>query len=54
MTGMTRTVEYKRVVVTGIGVVSAVGIGKDAFLDALLAGRSGVHRSSASTRPSTR
>ncbi len=25
---MTRTVEYKRVVVTGVGVVSAVGIGK--------------------------
>ena len=42
MTGMTRTVEYKRVVVTGIGVVSAIGIGKGAFLEALLAGRSGV------------
>jgi 3-oxoacyl-[acyl-carrier-protein] synthase II len=42
MTGMTRTVEYKRVVVTGVGVVSAIGIGKAAFLDNLLAGRSGV------------
>jgi 3-oxoacyl-[acyl-carrier-protein] synthase II len=44
MTGMTRTVEYKRVVVTGIGVVSAIGIGKVAFRDALLAGRSGVRQ----------
>jgi 3-oxoacyl-[acyl-carrier-protein] synthase II len=44
MAGMTRTVEYKRVVVTGIGVVSAIGIGKAVFLDNLLAGRSGVHR----------
>jgi 3-oxoacyl-[acyl-carrier-protein] synthase II len=44
MAGMTRTVEYKRVVVTGIGVVSAIGIGKTVFLDSLLAGRSGVHR----------
>ena len=43
MTGMTRTVEYKRVVVTGIGVVSAIGIGKATFLENLLAGRSGVH-----------
>ncbi len=43
MTGMTRTVEYKRVVVTGIGVVSAIGLGKVAFLENLLAGRSGVH-----------
>jgi 3-oxoacyl-[acyl-carrier-protein] synthase II len=42
MTGMTRTVEYKRVVVTGIGVVSAIGIGKATFLENLLAGRSGV------------
>ncbi len=42
MTGMTRTVEYKRVVVTGIGVVSAIGIGKTTFLENLLAGRSGV------------
>ena len=41
--GQTRTVEHKRVVVTGIGVVSPVGIGKDeSFLEALLAGRSGV------------
>jgi 3-oxoacyl-[acyl-carrier-protein] synthase II len=44
MTGTTRTVEYKRVVVTGIGVVSAIGIGKDPFREALLAGRSGVRQ----------
>ena len=44
MGGMTRTVEYKRVVVTGIGVVSAIGIGKDVFTDNLLAGRSGIHQ----------
>src|SRR5512139_579773 len=44
MTGRTRTVEYKRVVVTGIGVVSAIGLGKLPFLEALLAGRSGVRR----------
>ena len=42
MTGMTRTVEYKRVVVTGVGVVSPIGIGKAPFLETLLAGRSGV------------
>jgi len=42
MAGMTRTVEYKRVVVTGIGVVSAIGIGKGPFLENLLAGQSGV------------
>jgi 3-oxoacyl-[acyl-carrier-protein] synthase II len=41
---MTRTVEYRRVVVTGIGVVSAVGIGKDPFREAILAGRSGVRQ----------
>jgi 3-oxoacyl-[acyl-carrier-protein] synthase II len=44
MTGTTRTVEYKRVVVTGIGVVSAIGVGKVPFLEALLAGRSGVRQ----------
>ena len=43
MARMTRTVEYRRVVVTGIGVVSAIGIGKVTFLQNLLAGRSGVH-----------
>jgi 3-oxoacyl-[acyl-carrier-protein] synthase II len=32
----------ERVVITGIGVVSSVGIGKDAFWDSLLKGRSGV------------
>ena len=34
--------EKRRVVVTGMGVVSPVGIGVDAFWDALLAGKSGV------------
>jgi len=42
MTAAKKNVEYKRVVVTGIGVVSALGLGKQTFLDALLAGRSGV------------
>jgi 3-oxoacyl-[acyl-carrier-protein] synthase II len=44
MAGTTRTVEYKRVVVTGIGVVSAVGIGKAAFIENVLGGHSGVRR----------
>ena len=39
-----KTIELKRVVITGVGVVSPVGIGKGPFLDALLAGRSGVRR----------
>ncbi len=34
----------RRVVVTGLGVVSPVGIGKDAFWEALLEGRSGIRR----------
>ncbi len=34
----------KRVVVTGIGAITPVGIGKDAFWNALLAGQSGVGR----------
>jgi 3-oxoacyl-[acyl-carrier-protein] synthase II len=42
MAATTRTIELKRVVVTGIGVVSPVGIGKGPFIEALLAGRSGV------------
>jgi len=33
-----------RVVITGLGVVSCIAIGKEQFLDALLAGRSGVTR----------
>jgi 3-oxoacyl-[acyl-carrier-protein] synthase II len=44
MSGAGKTVELKRVVVTGIGVVSPVGVGKDTFFANLLAGRSGVHR----------
>jgi 3-oxoacyl-[acyl-carrier-protein] synthase II len=38
----TRTIELKRVVVTGIGIVSPVGLGKAPFMEALLAGRSAV------------
>ena len=34
----------KRVVITGLGVVSPNGIGKRAFGEALLAGKSGVKR----------
>lgn len=34
--------EMPRVVITGVGVVSPVGIGKDAFWQSLLAGRSGI------------
>ncbi|MFH1834157.1 MAG: beta-ketoacyl-ACP synthase II [bacterium] len=44
MTGTAKSIELKRVVVTGLGVVSSVGIGKEPFLEALLAGRSGVKR----------
>jgi len=40
--GRVKTVVYKRVVVTGVGVISPIGIGKGPFLEALLAGRSGV------------
>ena len=42
MSETTRTIEYKRVVVTGVGVVSALGIGKTPFFETLLNGRSGV------------
>jgi 3-oxoacyl-[acyl-carrier-protein] synthase II len=42
MAGMTRTVEYKRVVITGIGVISSIGLGKETFRENLLAGRSGI------------
>jgi 3-oxoacyl-[acyl-carrier-protein] synthase II len=34
----------KRVVVTGLGVISPVGIGKDAFWQSLIAGKSGITR----------
>jgi len=42
--GTTRSLELKRVVVTGVGVVSPLGIGKQPFLEGLLAGRSAVRR----------
>lgn len=41
---MWATTNGKRVVVTGLGVVSAIGIGKDMFWESLKAGRSGVKR----------
>ena len=31
-----------RVVITGLGAISPIGIGKDAFYEALLAGKSGI------------
>jgi len=34
----------KRVALTGLGVVSPIGTGKDAFWNAMMEGRSGVHR----------
>ncbi len=37
-------VNRRRVVVTGLGVVSSIGIGKEAFWDGLLHGRSGISR----------
>jgi 3-oxoacyl-[acyl-carrier-protein] synthase II len=42
VTATKKTREEKRVVVTGIGVVSPVGVSKEPFLEAILAGRSGV------------
>src|SRR6266568_4748897 len=38
--------EKRRVVITGMGVVSPNGIGRQAFAEAILAGRSGVRRMS--------
>ena len=34
----------RRVAITGLGVVSAVGIGKRAYFDALLEGKSGIRK----------
>jgi 3-oxoacyl-[acyl-carrier-protein] synthase II len=39
-----KTIELKRVVITGVGVLSPIGIGKESFVEALLSGRSGVRR----------
>ena len=33
-----------RVVITGIGVISPIGIGKDVFWDALMAGKNGIDK----------
>src|SRR2546425_5014658 len=42
-TGATKQ-RNRRVVITGLGVVSAIGIGKDLFWESLSAGRSGIKR----------
>ena len=42
MTALTKTIETKRVAITGVGVVSPIGIGKGPFLESLVRGRSGV------------
>ena len=34
----------KRIVITGLGVVSSIGIGKDAFWDSLINGKSGISK----------
>ena len=34
----------KRIVVTGVGPITPIGIGKDAFWDALLAGKNGIDK----------
>lgn len=41
---MNQSPSTRDVVITGIGIVSPIGIGVDAFWDSLNAGRSGVHR----------
>lgn len=41
---MSEPASSTRVVVTGLGVISGVGIGKDAYWEGLLAGRSGIAR----------
>lgn len=49
MTFKKPSIERSRVVVTGIGVVSPVGIGKENFWKSLIAGQSGVSRIESST-----
>jgi len=39
-----RRIEGRRAVITGIGVISPIGIGKEAFLEGLLGSKNGVHR----------
>lgn len=42
MAGGASAFELKRVVVTGVGVISPIGIGKERFLDGLYSGQSGI------------
>ena len=41
----------KRVVITGVGVISPVGIGKEAFWDAMMAGKNGIGRNVMAFQP---
>ncbi|HJP66940.1 MAG TPA: beta-ketoacyl synthase N-terminal-like domain-containing protein, partial [Actinomycetota bacterium] len=43
MTEFRRMVEARRVVVTGLGPVSCLGVGKEANWDSAVNGRSGIH-----------
>ena len=42
MTGF--NIQKRRVVVTGLGIISSVGIGKDQFWEAVIQGKSGISR----------
>ena len=41
----------KRIVVTGVGPITPIGIGKDAFWEALLAGKNGIGRNVMAFQP---
>ena len=43
--------EKRRVVITGMGVVSPVGIGTEEFWNALMAGKSGIRKDSLCASP---
>jgi 3-oxoacyl-(acyl-carrier-protein) synthase len=46
-----RNGKARRAVITGLGPITCIGIGKDAFWRGILAEKSGIQRSPASTRP---